>query len=420
MSRAWLLALALAGCTSEDNLGNHVFGDARWSVAIGSPGQDRATALAVDPIGNVIVAGTCDGLVDFGSTRADCRGSFITRRAWDTGREEWTAVLAHATVASVHIDERGSVVVAGMQQTATGSDPFVATYDGAGVLQTIAGFGHIGTAVATAGAIEPDGCIYMTGGFHGTMPTPEGPMTNQSGQLDGYVSGHFDSGGAWTVRFGGDSDQLGRALALRGEHLSVIAQASAPLRIADQTVEAAVYPASVLLQLSILGDVQWTRALPGASEHLAVAPDSSIVVTELDAAMACTRLRGFDVAGRELWATPCVGQRSTDAIAIGVDGTIVSGGRNFDLQSGELFLAAHAADGRPLGSTSAQPYPFERDSSLDAIAIEPTGEVAFVGSVNHPFDFGNGMLSFHGMHDAVIVKLDSPSGHDGPVVLLRE
>ena len=422
MSRAALLASVLAaGCTTEDNLGNHVFGDARWSVAIGSPGQERATALAIDPIGNVIVAGTCDGFVDFGTTRADCHGSFVTQRAYDTGREHWTVVLPDSTITSVDIDQQGFVIATGMRATAMGTDPVVAIFDGAGVVHEVTGLGLIGTAVSTTGTIEPDGCIYMTGGFHGTMPTPDGVLTNMTGELDGYVAGHFaDTGGAWTVRLSGESDQLGRALALQGEHLSVIAQAAAPLRVDTQTVEAASYPASVLLQFSNVGALQWTHALPAASEHLAVARDGSIVVTELDAAFACTRLRGFDVAGRELWATPCIAQRSTDAIAIGADGTIVSGGRNFDLQSGELFLAAHDPDGQLIGSKTAQPYPFERSSSLDAIAIEPTGEVAFVGSVNHPFDFGNGMLSFQGMHDAVIVKLDSPTGQDGPVILLRQ
>ena len=118
--------------------------------------------------------------------------------------------------------------------------------------------------------------------------------------------------------------------------------------------------------------------------------------------------------------TECTPDRSHDALAIDVAGTIVSGGRSFDPAGGELFLAAHAADGTPIGSITAQPYPaFTRDSSLDGIAIEPSGEVAFLASVNHPFDFGNGMVPFAGMHDAVVVKLDSPTGeHDGPIVLL--
>ena len=46
MKAAW--CSCSAACSTEDNLGNHVFGDARWSIAIGSPGEERATALAID------------------------------------------------------------------------------------------------------------------------------------------------------------------------------------------------------------------------------------------------------------------------------------------------------------------------------------------------------------------------------------
>ena len=89
----WALLLGLAACSTQDNLGNHVFGDARWSVSIGSTGEDRATAIAVDAQGNVIVAGTCDGVVSFGATKTACNGSFITQRARDDGHEQWTTIL---------------------------------------------------------------------------------------------------------------------------------------------------------------------------------------------------------------------------------------------------------------------------------------------------------------------------------------
>jgi len=429
VKRLALVALVLAACSTEDNLGNHVFGDARWSISIGSPGEERATTLAIDPIGNVIVAGTCDGLVKFGVTRRECHGSFISRRAYDTGAEQWTVVLQGAVVTSLNLDENGYLIatgsytgaadIAGTPLAATGTDPFIVVFNAAGGVEGVAALGMDGDAVSPVGAIEPDGCVYVTGGFHGTMPTPDGTISNMSGELDGFLSGHFaDTGGAWTVRFSGDRDQIGRALAVQGEHLAVLADTTGPLFVGDLRIDA---PAtSVLLQFAIDGHLQWTQTLPEPSTHVAAARNGDLVVTS--SVDACTRLRAYDVAGRERWVTPCTADRSHDAIAIDVAGTIVSGGRSFDPASGELFLAAHAADGTPIGSITAQPYPaFTRDSSLDGIAIEPSGEVAFLASINHPFDFGNGMVPFTGMHDAVVVKLDSPTGeHDGPIVLLRE
>ena len=110
-------------------------------------------------------------------------------------------------------------------------------------------------------------------------------------------------------------------------------------------------------------------------------------------------------------------------VGLAVVGPAVGGqgpGRLAVAGTGALVDLGNGTTGAPLGHVESPDYPYEHDSSLDGIAIEPTGEVAFIATVNHRFDFGNGMLPFAGEHDAVIVKLDSPRGQDGPVVLLRE
>ena len=425
---------SITGCSSEDNLGSHAFGDVRWSVAVGGPGDERPTALAIDTIGNVIVAGTCNGVVEFGTTRADCRGSFITRRAYDTGREEWTLLLHNTSVSSLSIDElgyihaagsySGTADIAGMQLTATGTDPFLVVLDGNGAVHGLAGLGVSGIALSPVGVVEPDGCFYVTGGFHGTMQTPDGVVANHTGELDAYVSGHFaDTSGAWTVQLGGEGEQLGRALALRGERLAVLVHSTAAVSIGDQQLEAPAWPASMLMQFAINGELLWAHAMPAPSEHLATTRTGAILVTMRDsdaAHIACSRIRAFDIAGRELWASECEdAQRTIDAIAVGAQGRVVTGGRNLG-EGGEIFLAAHDDTGRAIGNLQSPPSAFVRDSSFDGVAIEPSGEVVFIAGVTHPFDFGSGALPFAGGRDAVIVKLDSPTGHDGPVVLTRE
>jgi hypothetical protein len=250
-------------------------------------------------------------------------------------------------------------------------------------------------------------------------------MINDTGELDGYLAARFpDMTGSWTVRLAGSGDQLGRSLALHDERLGVLAHSNAPLTIGTTPIDAPAWPASVLAQFAVDGTLQWTRVLPDRSDHVVAAPSGALVVASTESegdVTDCARLRAFDDNGALLWATRCnLPQRPIDAIAIGAQGTIVSGGRNLAPGGGELFLDAHSADGEPIGSIESPAYPFARDSSLGAIAVAPSGEVAFIATVNHPFDFGNGMLPFEGAHDAVVVKLDSPRGHDGPVVLLRE
>jgi hypothetical protein len=234
------------------------------------------------------------------------------------------------------------------------------------------------------------------------------------------VSGHVaDAGSAWFVPLSGGGNQIGRGLAQNGERLGVLVHSTAPMLVGAEHVNAPAWPAAVLAQFAVDGKLMWMRSLSDTSEHLAVSRTGTLVVTEREA--GCPRMRGFHVDGDEQWATACEpSSRVIDAVHVGWDGTIVSGGRNLSPEGGELFLAAHDEHGAPLGSVESPAYPYEHDSTLDGIAIEPTGEVAFIATVNHPFDFGNGMLPFEGGHDAVIVKLDSPRGHDGPVVLLRE
>ena len=420
------LFVMLAACSSEDNLGNHVFGDARWSVALGSTGEDRATAIAVDAQGNVIVAGTCDGVIGFGASGATaaCNGSFITERARDDGRELWTAILRGTEVSSVGIDGAGNVVVtgsytasanvAGVPLSTTGTDQLIAIFDPDGGVHRVAQLGMLGMAVSPVGTVEDDGCVYVTGGFWGTMPTAGGSVTNDSDDLDAYFAAHDPDGSlAWGALFGGDGMQRGKALAASDDgHVAVLVESSAPIAMVD----APSWPATFVARYTNEGALEWTRAQPTADlAHIAITPGNDIVLGGSDG--DCPVVRVLDEGGRPRWTTTCTKRATVEALAVAPDGTILAGGHNLASGVGELFLAAYSAEGASIGLAESPLYPYPADSHLAGIAVEPSGEVAYIASVNHPFDFGNGMLPFAGGHDVVIVKLESPTGHDGPVVL---
>lgn len=410
-------ALLLAACTTQDNLGNHVFGDTRWSISLGSPGEDGATAIAVDPIGNVIVAGTCHGDLDFGSGAESCEGAFITQRTSQTGAEMWTVRLAGAQVGSLsYVND--TIVAVGSETQELGSDQFIAIFDTSGHTQSITRLGLVGTVVSPVGATSRDGWIFATGGFEGSVPSTD-VVTSVQGDLDGYVTSHYhDATPSWSVGMHGAGPQLGTAIGVTPDnHIAVLVAASAPFTIGGKMVASRTWPASLLLRLAPSGDLTWARALPDQPHHLAVTPDGDMIVA------GCPTVRAYNAQGGQRWAAPCNSDDAqADALAIADDGTIVLGGHHADaaVADGELFLDAYDADGNSVGGARTAAYADPTDSQIAATAIEPSGEIVFTATASHDFDFGNGMLANAGYHDVVVVKLDSFVGRDGPILLANE
>jgi len=409
--------LLLAACTTQDNLGNHVFGETRWSIALGSPGEDRATAIAVDPIGNVIVAGTCHGELDFGSGPQSCEGAFITQRASQTGGEMWTVRLADAEVGSLsYIND--TIVAVGSEALELGSDQFIAIFDTTGHLSSLTRLGLVGTVVSPVGAVAGDGCIFATGGFEGSVPSTD-VVTSTQGDLDGYVSAHYhDATPSWSVGMHGEGAQLGTSIAVTPDnHIAVLVDASAMFTIGGKMVASRTWPASLLLRLAPSGDLTWARALPDHPRHLAVSPQGDMIVA------GCPTTRAYTAQGVQRWAVPCNSDDAqADALAVADDGTIIVGGHHADaaVADGELFLDAYDADGNSVGGARTAAYADPTDSQIAATAIEPSGEIVFTATASHDFDFGNGMLANAGYHDVVVVKLDSFVGRDGPILLANE
>lgn len=406
-------ALVLAACSTEDNLGNHaLFGKARWSIALGGAGDDQASALAVDTIGNVVVAGTCNGVIDFGSGPVWCSGSFISQRASETGAEQWTVQVPDARITSVaYLGDR--IMVTGAMGTST-VDQFIATYDREGELQASVTLGLAGFLTAPLGMIASDGRVFSTGGLNTSTDTVMVPPST----LDGFLASHYADGTrAWTMAVGGEGRQLGTALAVNAHHdIALVVETWGPFVTDGHQIAVADYPAQLLLRWSPQAKLMWSHTLPAVPVQIALAANGDTLVG------ACPETFVLDSDGKERWRLPCENPHAhVDAATVTPDGVFVLGGHHDDAatKDGELVLVAFDESGDLVSAARTTPYSEPSDSRIDAIAVEPTGEVVFATTASHAFDFGNGSLPHAGEHDVVVAKLDSNTGRDGQVTLTR-
>ena len=110
-------------------------GDLRWVKAIGGPGRDEAWKVALDPAGNVVMAGTFSLTADFGGTSI-------------------TAVGAR--------------------------DGFIAKYSPAGALIWVRPVGGPGDDEFNSVEVSADGSIYFAGDFIDSIVTPVGTIRGRA------------------------------------------------------------------------------------------------------------------------------------------------------------------------------------------------------------------------------------------------
>ena len=149
-----------------------------WAHKAGGTGNDEASGIAIDAVGNCVVTGQIQGAATFGSLPAS-----------------------------------GSATV-----SASGtSDVFVASYNGAGSLQWVNNFGgSTGNQVAGQGiATDAGGNSYFTGYFSGAGAVVFGPYSLAATGLnsDVFVAKLNNSGVLqWAVKAGGNGKDFARAI----------------------------------------------------------------------------------------------------------------------------------------------------------------------------------------------------------------
>ena len=195
----------------------------QWSMQFGDWAIQWATSVAVDASGNVIIAGTFTSTVDFGGgtlTSAGDQDIFVAKFGTD-GAHLWSKRFgdeAIQRVGSVTVDASGNVIIAGSFKgavdfdggtlTSAGDwDIYVATFGSDGAHQWSKRFGDGAIQYAKNAAVDASGNVIIAGDFEGAVNFGGGTLTS-AGELDGYVA-KFGSDGAhqWSKRFGDGASQ---------------------------------------------------------------------------------------------------------------------------------------------------------------------------------------------------------------------
>ena len=213
-----------------------------WARGFGADSvADVGQAIALDPAGNVLVAGS-SALTNFGGLPVQGAGRIFLAKLDGNGNPLWARTAGVAgfygvqdVATGVGVDTSGNVHLAGNFAGPTATfdtvtltnrgvtDGFLARFDSNGVFQRVLQIGGPGTDHVNALAVSPGGVAHVGGDFTGTLAMGVvGPRVaaatatlTSRGQNDGFVA-QFDPAGAlaWVQTSGGAGPDSVRGLAL--------------------------------------------------------------------------------------------------------------------------------------------------------------------------------------------------------------
>jgi hypothetical protein len=203
--------------------GNHL-----WSRRFGDSANQTAYSIATDTMGNVVITGTCDGVVDFGAGPLPGAGggdAFVTKLD-AAGNHLWSKRFGDANDQigySVAVGGAGDIIVAGALygsadfgggpvESAGGSDAFAVKLDADGNHLWSRRFGDAYDQIGYSVAADVAGNAVLTGTFGGLIDFDGGPLTSAGGG-DVFVA-KLDSMGQhlWSRRAGAAGQDSGNAI----------------------------------------------------------------------------------------------------------------------------------------------------------------------------------------------------------------
>lgn len=219
-----------------------------WANAIGGTGEDIIQAIATDPSGNVFIAGSFNGTVDFdpgsGVTNATAAGlfsdAFVAKynsagvfqwvNTWGSSGDydEVRAVVADASFVYVTGDFRGTATdfddTAGStpRTTVGGSDIFLAKFATAsGAVTWVNTFGSTSGDFGTGVALDATGNVYMSANFQGLNvdfdPAGTQALRSSLGLYDMILAKYSSNGSfIWATALGSSGEDFSTAVYLNG------------------------------------------------------------------------------------------------------------------------------------------------------------------------------------------------------------
>ncbi|MDC0748899.1 SBBP repeat-containing protein [Polyangium mundeleinium] len=195
------------------------------SKGFGDASAQQGLAIAVDAMGNVLVAGNFTGTIDFGGgTLTSAAGiDVFVAKFTAQGNHVWSKAYGGTgdqTATGLAVDTQGNAFVTGnfantitigaTTLTSAGADDFfVAKLDAAGNELFAKGFGATFTQQSSGVAVDSAGNVLVTGAFSGTFSWGMTMLTG-AGNLDVYVAKMDNAGNPlWAKGFGSAQNQQG-------------------------------------------------------------------------------------------------------------------------------------------------------------------------------------------------------------------
>ena len=184
-----------------DASGNWMWAKGFQTLPNSSTDSSIPQALAVDQLGDIIVAGYFSGETDFGGTTFNVSDAevFIAKLDGANGALKWVVSgggIGAQEVTDVVVDASGNIHVSGLTQnnvlfgtqnyaTVGTTDSFVVKLSSAGAVQSLTGYGIPNQAVSlTNMVVDGLGDLYVGGSFEGTMAKNGWSITANKGGAD--------------------------------------------------------------------------------------------------------------------------------------------------------------------------------------------------------------------------------------------
>jgi hypothetical protein len=376
-----------------------------WSKWYQGSGDDVGKSVALDGVGNVMVAGHYQGVVDFGT------GSMTS----------YTPPASGPTI-----------------------DAFVAKYSPLGVAVWSRGFGGDNTDSAESVAADSSGNVVVTGYQSSTSADYGGGLLSSHGSRDIFVAKYSSSGGyVWAKMIGGTGLDGGSGVATDSAGnvcvTGYFSTSTAGVDFGGGALFSAGSQDVFLVKYNSAGAFQWSKRFgsTGSDTGNAVAVDSAGNVVIFGNFIGTIDFGGgpltsaggqdifvakFSPSGGYIWSKRFGGTGLDNARGLAVDGsgnvvltgdfvnTINFGGSDLTSASTEsdVYLAKlSGADGSHIWSKR-----FGSSTTADAgygVAVDGLGNVAVTGYFGQNVDFGGGVIWAQG-YDIFVAKYASATG----------
>ncbi len=422
---------------------------------VGGPGEDAGNAIALDDEGNVYMAGSFNGTVNFGGgDRISAGGEDIYIVKFDReGNYLWDYTRGDASdddvAYSMKVDSEGNLLVSGsfvgsidfgggLRRAAGGIDIFILKLDPDGNWIWDHTYGNRNNQAGVALAVDHDDNVIVTGRYRNPINFGGGPRP-PAGMRDMFVV-KLDTGGAylWDRTFGGEGRDSGRRVAVDADDNIYIVgnfEYTVDFGGGERTEGNTSFYDGYLLKLdpsgNYLADDTWGGAAEDAIWGVAVSSGGDVCVTGYFGDVVnfgggnryavgswdiC--VVKYDGDCNYLWDVTCGGAGEDfgfDISLLGDDQIFVSGvfENSIDFGGGarssagdkDIFILKFDSDGGYLWDETLGGNGRDR---VDGIIVDLFEGMYLTGSFGDMVDFGGGDRKSNGGTDAFLVKYMVP------------